>query len=188
MSTPDDFKSHEITRWQPDQQGLERDVWLLGTLLHDCVHTGAHVSFVLPFSHDEAAAFWRDKVFPAVEAGLSRVLVARSSRDRKRDRIIGTVQLDLAMPPNQPHRGEIKKLLVHPLERRGGIARALMACIEDEARAAKRTLLTLDTASPAAEQLYSSLGYVRVGVIPRFSIHPETRELEGTTVMYKELT
>jgi hypothetical protein len=49
-------------------------------------------------------------------------------------------------------------------------------------------LLTLDTASPAAEQLYSSLGYVRVGVIPHFSLHPETRELEGTTVMYKELT
>ena len=59
--------------------------------------------------------------------------------------------------------------------------------VEDEARAAQRTLLTLDTASPAAEQLYSSLGYVRVGVIPRFSVHPETRELEGTTVMYKEL-
>jgi GNAT superfamily N-acetyltransferase len=184
MSTPDDFKAHEITRWQPDRQSLERDVWLLGTLLHDCVHTGAHVSFVLPFSHEEAAAFWRDKVFPSVEAGTSRVLVARNDRDR----IIGTVQLDLAMPPNQPHRGEIKKLLVHPLERRSGIARALMVCIEDEARAAQRTLLTLDTASPAAEQLYSSLGYVRVGVIPRFSVHPETRELEGTTVMYKELT
>ena len=98
------------------------------------------------------------------------------------------MQLDLATPPNQPHRGEIKKLLVHPLERRSGIARALMISIEDEARAAQRTLLTLDTASPAAEQLYASLGYVRVGVIPRFSIHPETRELERTTVMYKELS
>jgi hypothetical protein len=62
-----------------------------------------------------------------------------------------------------------------------------MVCIEDEARAAQRTLLTLDTASQAAEQLYASLGDVRVGVIPRFSIHPETRALEGTTVMYKEL-
>lgn len=184
MSVGGDFTLHEILRWQPDPQSLERDVWLLGTLLHDCVHTGAHVSFILPFSHEDAAAFWRDKVFPAVEAGTCRVLIARNERGR----IVGTVQLDLAMPPNQPHRGEIKKLLVHPLERRGGIARALMLCIENEARAAQRTLLTLDTASPAAEQLYSSLGYVRVGVIPRFSIHPETRELEGTTVMYKELT
>lgn len=184
MSVGGDFTSHEILRWQPDPQSLERDVWLLGTLLHDCVHTGAHVSFILPFSHEDAAAFWRDKVFPSVEAGTCRVLIARNERGR----IVGTVQLDLAMPPNQPHRGEIKKLLVHPLERRGGIARALMLCIENEARAAQRTLLTLDTASPAAEQLYSSLGYVRVGVIPRFSIHPETGELEGTTVMYKELT
>lgn len=184
MSVGGDFTLHEILRWQPDPQSLERDVWLLGTLLHDCVHTGAHVSFILPFSHEDAAAFWRDKVFPSVEAGTCRVLIARNERGR----IVGTVQLDLAMPPNQPHRGEIKKLLVHPLERRGGIARALMMCIEEEARAAQRTLLTLDTASPAAEQLYSSLGYVRVGVIPRFSIHPETRELEGTTVMYKELT
>ena len=184
MSVGDDFKLHEIVRWQPDRQNLEHDVWALGNLLHDCVHTGAHVSFVLPFSHDDGAAFWRDNVFPSVEAGTSRVLIARNERDR----IIGTVQLDLAMPPNQPHRGEIKKLLVHPLERRSGIGRTLMFCIEQEARAAQRTLLTLDTASPAAEQLYASLGYVRVGVIPRFSIHPETRELEGTTVMYKELT
>jgi hypothetical protein len=62
-----------------------------------------------------------------------------------------------------------------------------MLAIEDHARDAHRTLLTLDTASGAAEQLYASLGYVRVGVIPRFSLHPESRELEGTTVMYKEL-
>ena len=183
MSVGDHFQLTEIERWRPDRQSLERDVWLLGTLLHDCVHTGAHVSFVLPFSHDDAAAFWRDKVFPAIEAGTSLLLVARNDRGR----IVGTVQLDLAMPPNQPHRGEIKKLLVHPLERRSGIARALMMSIEEQARDAKRTLLTLDTASPAAEQLYSSLGYVRVGVIPRFSVHPETFELEGTTVMYKEL-
>ena len=184
MSATEHFKLHEIVRWRPDQQSLERDVWALGNLLHDCVHTGAHVSFVLPFSHDDAAAFWRHKVFPSVEAGTCCVLVARNERDR----VVGTVQLDLAMPPNQPHRGEIKKLLVHPSERRSGIARALMMCIEQEARAAQRTLLTLDTASPAAEQLYASLGYVRVGVIPRFSVHPETRELEGTTVMYKELS
>ena len=179
-----EFKLTDIVRWQPDRESLERDVWSLGNLLHDCVHTGAAVSFVLPFSLDEAAAFWRDKVFPAVENGTCCVLIARNEHGR----IIGTVQLDLATPPNQPHRGEIKKLLVHPLERRSGIARALMTLIENEALAANRTLLTLDTASVAAEQLYSSLGYVRVGVIPRFSLHPETRELEGTTVMYKELT
>src|SRR5262249_5323315 len=139
--------------------------------------------FILPFSREEAAAFWRDKVLPAVEAGSCRVLVAR--RDGQ---IAGTVQLDLAMPPNQPHRGEIKKLLVHPSARQHGVARALMVMMEEQAREVRRTLLTLDTASAAAEQLYASLGYVRVGVIPDFSVRPDGSELEGTMVMYKELT
>jgi len=171
-----------IERWQPDADQLAGDVAFLGRLLRDCVHAGASVSFVLPFSHDDAVAFWRDRVFPTVEAGTCRLLVAR--RDSE---IVGTVQLDLATPPNQPHRGEIKKLLVHPSVRRAGIARALMQAIEDQAREAQRTLLTLDTASNAAERLYASLGYVRVGVIPRFSVRPDLSELEGTMVMYKEL-
>ncbi|HEY3581849.1 MAG TPA: GNAT family N-acetyltransferase [Pyrinomonadaceae bacterium] len=177
------MKPFHIERWQPDRDHLDADIASLGVLLHDCVHAGASVSFILPFSRSDAAAFWRDKVFPTVHARTCRVLVAR--RDGQ---IVGTVQLDLATPPNQPHRGEIKKLLVHPSERRGGIARALMLAIEGQARDAKRTLLTLDTASDAAERLYASLGYVRVGVIPRFSVRPDAAELEGTTVMYKELT
>lgn len=176
------MKPFHIERWQPDQEHLDADVASLGELLHDCVHAGASVSFILPFSRTDAAAFWRDRVFPAVDAGTCSVLIAR--RDH---RIVGTVQLDLATPPNQPHRGEIKKLLVHPAARRSGIARALMLAIEAQAREAKRTLLTLDTASDAAERLYASLGYVRVGVIPGFSIRPDSREFEGTTVMYKEL-
>ena len=171
-----------IMRWRPDETSLANDVARLGDLLHDCVHDGASVNFILPFSREDAAAFWRDRIFPTVKAGTCRVLLAY--RDRE---LVGTVQIDLATPPNQPHRGEVKKLLVHPSARRGGIARELMLAIEDEARLAGRTLLTLDTASPAAERLYASLGYVRVGVIPRFSLHPDSRELEGTTVMYKEL-
>ena len=176
------MKPFHIERWQPDLDHLNSDVAALGALLHDCVHAGASVSFILPFSPGDAAAFWRDRVFPSVDAGTCRVLIARSEGE-----IVGTVQLDLATPPNQPHRGEIKKLLVHPAARRSGIARALMLAIEDEAREAKRTLLTLDTASDAAERLYASLGYVRVGVIPRFSVRPDSAEFEGTTVMYKEL-
>jgi ribosomal protein S18 acetylase RimI-like enzyme len=176
------MESFHIQRWQPHAEQLTADVALLGDLLHDCVHAGASVNFVLPFSRDEAVAFWRDKVFPTVDAGTCRMLVAR-----RNDQIVGTVQLDLATPPNQPHRGEIKKLLVHPAARRAGIARALMLAIGDQARDAQRTLLTLDTGSDEAERLYASLGYVRVGVIPRFSLRPDSRELEDTTVMYKEL-
>jgi GNAT superfamily N-acetyltransferase len=183
MPTADNFSVSGVRRWRSDATDLEKDFRLLGDLLHDCVHAGAAVSFILPFSRSDAVAFWRDKVFPAVKAGTCRVLIAFEN-----NKIVGTVQLDLAMPPNQPHRAEVKKLLVHPSARRQGTARTLMMGIELEARAAKRTLLTLDTASHAAEKLYASLGYVRVGVIPRFSLHPETLALEGTTVMYKELT
>ena len=156
---------------------------MLGDVLRACVHRGASVSFILPFSHDDANAFWRDKVLPAVRAGNCCVLVARIA-----GRIVGTVQLDLATPPNQPHRAEVRKLLVHPDARRRGIARALMAAIEEQAREARRTLLTLDTTTGGfAEPLYLSMGYVRVGEIPRYSRRSDSAELEGTTVMYKEL-
>jgi ribosomal protein S18 acetylase RimI-like enzyme len=174
--------SFQIEVWRPDEQMLATDTSMLGDLLHDCVHAGAAVSFVLPFSRENATAFWRDKVLSTVEAGTCVVLLAR-----REEKIVGTVQFDLATPPNQPHRAEVKKLLVHPDARRDGIARALMLALEEQARNVGRTLLTLDTASEAAEKLYLSLGYVRVGIIPRYSVRPDSRELEPTTVMYKEL-
>lgn len=177
------FELFEYELWKPTKERLEQDIRGLADLLHDCVHAGASVSFILPFTREEAAAFWRNKVLPAVQDGTCRVVLAHQN-----DQIVGTVQVDLATPPNQPHRAEIKKLLVHPSARRHGIARGLMMAIEDQARAAQRTLLTLDTASAAAEHLYASLGYVRVGVIPRFSLPPDASAPEGTTVMYKDLS
>lgn len=172
-----------IECWRPDPPSLADDIAMLGGVLHACVHAGASVSFVLPFSHGDASAFWSDKVLPAVRAGLCCVLVARSE-----ERIVGTVQLDLATPPNQPHRAEVRKLLVHPDARRRGIARALMIAIEEHARGARRTLLTLDTTTGGfAEPLYLSMSYVPVGVIPRYSRRTDSYELDGTTVMYKEL-
>ena len=172
-----------IECWQPDPLRLAEDVEMLGAVLHACVHQGATVSFVLPFSRDDAKAFWRDKVMPAAQAGTCCVVVARRA-----GRIVGTVQLDLATPPNQPHRAEVRKLLVHPEARRLGIARALMLAIEEQARQKGRTLLTLDTTTgDFAEPLYLSIGYIKVGVIPRYSLRPDSSKLEATTVMYKEL-
>jgi ribosomal protein S18 acetylase RimI-like enzyme len=98
------------------------------------------------------------------------------------------VQLILATPPNQPHRAEVVKLLVHPDARRQGIARALMTAVEEIARSEGRTLLTLDTvAGSHAETLYRSLGYVVVGVIPGYARDPLTPQLRGATIMYKEI-
>ena len=176
----------QIEEWRPDRSGpaaLESDVDMLGDILHAVVHDGAGVSFVVPFPPDEARTFWIERVLPGVRAGTRRVLVARRG-----SRIVGTVQLDLAVPPNQRHRGEVVKLLVHPDARRLGVARALMLALEAIARSEARTLLTLDTwTGGSAERLYRSLGYVVVGVIPRYARGSLTPALEPTTIMYKEL-
>ena len=176
----------QVEEWRPDRTGvasLDQDVAMLGEVLHAVVHAGAGVSFFVPFSLDEARAFWLDKVLPAVRARTRRVVVARSGA-----RIVGTVQLDLAVPPNQQHRGDVAKLLVHPVARRRGVARALLAALEAIAQSEGRTLLTLDTVTGShAEPLYLSLGYIRAGVIPRYARGSLTPDLESTTIMYKEL-
>ncbi|WP_426755406.1 GNAT family N-acetyltransferase [Myxococcus sp. Y35] len=155
----------------------------LAALLHDCVNTGACVSFVLPFPPTASEAFWRQKVLPAAQAGGLIVLVVK-----REGRIAGSVQLDCDTPPNQPHRAEVRKLLVHPDFRRQGIARALMVGLEDHARQRGRTLVTLDTRTgDSAEPLYASLGYQTAGVIPHFSFDPTGSRLDATTVMYKAL-
>jgi ribosomal protein S18 acetylase RimI-like enzyme len=175
-----------IETWRPAPDGspsLAHDVDMLADVLHAVVYDGAGVSFVVPFSMDESRRFWVEKVLPGVRAGTRRVLVARFG-----DRTVGTVQVDLAMPPNQQHRGEVLKLLVHPDARRRGIARRLMLALEDVARAEHRSLLTLDTWTGGyAETLYRSLEYVVVGVIPRYARGSTTPALEPATFMYKEL-
>jgi len=170
-----------IERWNQANPNLEVDLNELGQVLHACVHAGASVSFVLPFSHADAVAFWRAQILPGVREGSRIVILARLGVH-----IVGTVQLDLATPPNQPHRAEVKKLLVHPWARRRGIGKSLMAALEAHARAVGRTVLTLDTVTGgAAEPLYRSIGYVVVGTIPRYALNFDSSTLESTTVMYK---
>ena len=155
----------------------------LAALIHACVHDGASIGYILPFSMVEAEAFWMKKVLPAVEDGTRVLLVARSATQ-----IVGSVQLDHDTPPNQPHRAEVRKLMVHPGFRRQGIARLLMAKIEDRARQLPRSLLTLDTRSgDAAEPLYASLGYVTVGQVPGYCLDPFRQQFDATTIMYKVL-
>jgi len=175
-----------IEEWRPEPAGgasVERDLDALADVLHRVVNIGAGVSFVVPFSLDDARAFWIEKVLPSVRDRSIHVLVARID-----GRIAGTVQFQIPWPPNQPHRADVAKLLVHPDARRRGIARSLMLALHDVARREGRTLLTLDTWTGShAEALYRSLGYIVVGVIPRFARGSTTRALEPTTIMYKEL-
>lgn len=155
----------------------------LGALLHACVHDGASIGFVLPFTENESEIFWSDKVLPRLRGRGLVLLVAR-----KGGQIAGSVQLDHDTPPNQPHRAEVRKLLVHPAFRRQGIAKALMAALERRASQLGRSLLTLDTRTgDKAEPLYASLGYQTAGVIPGYCRDPFKDCFDPTTLMYKAL-
>ena len=100
----------------------------------------------------------------------------------------GTVQLQPAWAPNQPHRADVAKLIVHRRARRRGIARALMQTLESAAYDAGYTLLLLDTCRGCdAERLYAATGWVRVGVVPGFALNPDG-SICDTAFFYKQLT
>ncbi|CAO3352616.1 N-acetyltransferase family protein [Azospirillum melinis] len=152
----------------------------LTDVLLDCVEGGASVSFMAPLDRATAEGFWRS-VAAGVERGERILLVAEDG-----DGVLGTVQLVVAQPPNQPHRADLSKMLVHRRGRRRGVGAALMQAAEDAGRAAGKTLLVLDTASPEAERLYTRAGWVKVGVIPNFALWPQGG-LCDTTFFYKAL-
>jgi len=166
-----------------DAGAAERHAPALGELLCACVQDGASIGFVLPYGPADGEAYWRERVLPGVRAGEVTLLAAW--RD---GRLTGTVQLGCDTMPNQRHRADVRKLLVHPACRRQGVARALMGELERLARLAGRTLLTLDTRTgDTAEPLYASLGYQTAGVIPQYARDAASDRLDATTFMYKIL-
>lgn len=159
----------------------DADIRDLARLLIDAVESGAAVSFLSPLAPERAEAWWRG-VFASPDP-RSVVLVARDG-----DGIVGSVQLHPAWAPNQPHRADIAKLLVHRRARRAGLGTRLMERIEGAARDAGFTLLTLDAKrGGAAEQLYRRAGWIVVGTIPRYAVDPDGGCLHDTVVFCKEL-
>jgi GNAT superfamily N-acetyltransferase len=153
----------------------------LADVLIDCVEGGASVSFMHPLTRERAAAFWR-RVAADVGEGKRALLVATDAAG-----IVGTVQVILEQPENQPHRGDVAKMLVHRRGRRRGIGAALMRAAEDSARAAGRTVLVLDTVTGGdAERLYTRLGWTRVGVVPDYALWPRGGFC-STTFFYRKL-
>jgi GNAT superfamily N-acetyltransferase len=152
----------------------------LTTLLIDCVEGGASVGFMLPIDAVRAGAFWRG-VAASLERGERRLLVAE-----ERGAILGTVQLVLQQPENQPHRADISKMLVRRSARRRGLGAALMRAAEREAGAAGKSLLVLDTASADAERLYERLGWQRCGTVPGYALLPRGGRCD-TTYFYRVL-
>jgi GNAT superfamily N-acetyltransferase len=140
----------------------------LARVLHDCVAGGASVGYVWPFEVTDARRAY-DAFADEVDAGRRLLLAAFDGDD-----LVGTVQVVLAFPPNQPHRGEIARMLVHRKARRRGVAQALLAAAEEEARRAGKTLLVLDAVTGGdAARLYEREGWTVVGDIPDFALYPD---------------
>jgi len=155
-------QAFQITRLNPTDLRLTAEA--LALVLMDCVAGGASVSFMADLTYEEAVGFWNHVADLAQDDG--RMVITASDALG----VIGVVQVIPAGVPNQPHRGEVAKMLVHRRARGQGIGQALLAAAEDAGRALGLTLLTLDTAQGGVgERLYSGGGWVRVGVIPDYA-------------------
>jgi len=148
----------------------------------DCVEGGASVSFMLPMSRAKAEVFWRG-ISASVARGERVVLAAEDASGT----IVGAVQVILNLPENQPHRGDLAKMLVHRRARRRGVGAALLAAAERSALNAGKTLLVLDTVTGSdGDRLYARQGWQRCGEIPNFALWPDGRPC-AATIFFKFL-
>ena len=140
----------------------------LAEILLDCVAGGASVSFMESLSSADAESFF-ENVLEGVQKG-DRILLGAFVDSE----LVGTVQIVTSMPPNQPHRADVAKLLVLRSARGKGIGRRLMESAEEVSRLAGKSLLVLDTATgDDAEKLYVRMGWTKLGVIPRYAMYPD---------------
>jgi ribosomal protein S18 acetylase RimI-like enzyme len=147
----------------------------------EVVANGGSVGFMHPLARNGAEDFWKESLARAAAGG--RVVLGAWDGDD----LVGTVTLDLATPPNQPHRAEIAKLMTRVSHRGRGVGRSLMLEAERVAVERGRTLLVLDTAAEGgAAGLYERLGYHRVGLIPGYALKPHGG-LTGTIIYFKPI-
>jgi ribosomal protein S18 acetylase RimI-like enzyme len=153
----------------------------LGEILAECVEGGASVSFLQPFSALDGERYYAG--LRAEFAARKRILIVGFVSGK----LAGSVQLAVGLPPNQPHRAEVAKLLVHPEARGQGLAKKLMEHLEAVARAEGKTLLVLDTVPGfPADRLYRRLGYTALGEIPNFALMPDGSPC-STVIFYKQI-
>ncbi len=162
---------------------LEGHAPALARILAACVEGGAAVGFMAPLPLEEAERFWLDSVRPELAAGRRLLFVATQGAEP-----LGTVQLILSMPANQPHRCEIAKMMVDPRARRLGIGRALMLRALERAESLGKSLVTLDTRTgDRAEPLYASVGFAKAGEIPDYAWNPDGRAKHATSYMHRRI-
>ncbi len=167
----------DIRRLGTDDAHLEA----LAALLVETVAAGGSVSFMHPLPLEDARSFWRKALADADTGG--RIVFGAFAGET----LAGTVTLLLDLPPNQPHRGEIAKMMTAVAHRGRGIASRLMRAAETAAAERGRTMLTLDTASDdGAAGLYEKLGWTRCGEIPDYAFKPHGG-LTGTILYFRRL-
>jgi GNAT superfamily N-acetyltransferase len=160
----------------------DREIQGLSDVLIDCVEGGASVSFMLPMTREKAEGYWKS-LSASLARGERAVIAAEDAQG-----IVGTVQVIFSQPENQPHRGDVAKMLVHRRARRRGVGAALLAAAEHCALEAGKTLLVLDTVTDSdGYRLYSRHGWQRCGEIPNYALWPDGR-LCPTTIFYKAVT
>jgi|SRR5579864_1647616 len=156
-------------------------VGVLSDILVEAVASGGSVSFMHPLSPDAASRFWQ-RSLAAADRGERIVLGAFDS-----ETLVGTVTLLLDLPPNQPHRAEVAKMMTRLSHRHRGVATALLRAAEQMASDRGRTLLVLDTAvDDGASALYEGVGFTLAGVIPDYALKPHGG-LTGTMIYWKRL-
>ncbi|WP_319517450.1 GNAT family N-acetyltransferase [uncultured Martelella sp.] len=162
-------------------QQAEAAIPALSALLADSIEDNASMGFMAPYDNEGVETYWQ-QVAAGVAAGSLVLLAAEIEGE-----IVGTVQAGFAQKPNQPHRADVMKLIVHRKVRGRGIARKLMETLDAVCIEADRWLLVLDTATGSdAEAIYPRLGWQRVGVVPDYALYPEGGYC-GTTFFYKRL-
>jgi len=162
-----------------DGEEARRRIPELALVLQDCVAKGASVSFMNPFSLAEAIGYFTD-----IAESVARQEIILFAAIEK-GRAVATVHQHPTWKPNQPHRAEIAKMLVHSAHRKQGIGQKLLETAEIEAKKRGYTLLTLDTASGEAERLYTRVGYIKAGAIPNYALWPDGGYCD--TVFYYKL-
>jgi len=153
----------------------------LSEILVEVVANGGSVSFMHPLAFEAADTFWEGAL--AAAARGERIILGAFDGES----LVGTVTLLLDLPPNQPHRAEVAKLMTRMSHRGRGVAKALMQASERIAVERGRTLLVLDTAAEGgASALYEGLGFTLAGVIPDYAFKPHGG-LTATMIYWKRL-
>lgn len=155
-----------------DAPALEKYLPSLRWLLQHCVNTdptSSSIGFLAPLSDYDAREYWL-RLFHSV-IGPKPTTTLLVATDAGSDEVLATAQIACIPKETHAHRGEVRKLLVHPSRRRSGLGRVMMGAAEKTARdVLGLEMLVLDTASETpARNFYLQTGWREWGVCPEYA-------------------